>query len=171
MNADLMAEGKYLNQIKDSTWISYGENNIKVEEGSYITGRRFGSWRTFYSNGQIAEDIFFENDLENGSYKVFYEDGNIKQEATYESGFLEGLSTNYDASGNKTLKGMYVKGSRDGRWIYYKELLEVDKVLEYDKGRLLNPEAEIIIEDSDKFRSNVKDVLEYDDLKGKIKYD
>lgn len=170
-NGDMMAAGKYVNEIKDSVWVAYGEDNVVVEKGGYIGGKKYGPWKTYYRNGQVAEEIFFENDLENGSLKIYFEDGSIKQEATYKDGFLEGLSTFYDVSGNKTLKGKYVKGARDGRWIYYKELLEVEKVLEYDKGRLLNPEAEQLIDDSEEFQQNKKDVLEFEDLNGRIKYE
>jgi antitoxin component YwqK of YwqJK toxin-antitoxin module len=157
-NGDLMASGKYVNQKKDSVWISYGEDNVVVEKGGFINGKKYGSWKTFYKSGQVAEEQFLENDLENGPLKIYFEDGSLKQEAIYKDGFLEGLSTFYDPAGNKTLKGKYVKGARDGRWIYYKELLEVEKVLEYDKGRLLNPEVENLIDDSTLKLAEVREV-------------
>jgi antitoxin component YwqK of YwqJK toxin-antitoxin module len=169
---DLMATGKYTNQKKDSVWTSFGAGNVKVEQGGYIAGKKYGIWRTFYPNGQVAEEVTIVNDLENGPYKSYFIDGTLKQEGTYENGLLEGLSEFYDANGNKILKGKYYRGSRDGRWIYYKELLKVDKVLEYDKGQLLNPEALDTLEnDSEEYRNNIKDYLEFEDLKGKIKYE
>jgi|GEM_PF-1004137 len=172
-NKKLMAEGVIRDRKKDSVWSTYSENGLMIQKGGYISAKKYGVWNTYHDNGNISEATEFVNDVENGKQAIYFPDGSIRQECNYEQGVLEGLSTFYDADGNKILKGLYYHGSRDGRWIYYGERLKVEKVLEYDKGRLLNPEdAEgIMQDDSEMFRSNRKDVLEPEDLRKRIKYD
>ncbi len=169
---EMLAEGRYTNNKKEGMWISYGAKNIKVEQGTFLDGKKYGPWKTFYEDGTVSMEVYFENDLEQGPVKYYYLDGKLKQEANYRDGFLDGLSTNYDSQGKKVLKGIYYKGARDGRWIYYDDQQNMETVLEYDKGELLNPDALKEIDyESDQYRGNVKDVLEFEDLRGRIKYD
>jgi len=171
-NGEPMAEGKYINQLKEGTWITYGTGGVKVEEGSYLAGKKYGTWRTFYPSGKIAEEVSLENDLEEGALKVYFEDGTLKQEAFYKGGFLEGKSTFYNPEGKEILSGAYFKSSRNGDWVYYSDSLQTKTILKYDKGILLNPEAvELLPDDSDLYKNNVKDELEFEDLNGKIKYE
>jgi antitoxin component YwqK of YwqJK toxin-antitoxin module len=171
-NGDLMAKGKYIDRQKEGIWVTYGDKEVIVEKGSYLAGKKYGAWKTFYPSGKIAEEIVLENDLEEGPLRVYFDDGTLKQEATYSKGFLEGRSVFYNPEGKKILSGNYYKSSRDGDWIYFDDSLNIENVLKYDKGKLLNPEAEELIEDdADLFKDNVKDELEFEDLKGKIKYE
>tara|TARA_B100001109_G_C18864333_1_gene476052 strand:- start:8099 stop:8926 length:828 start_codon:yes stop_codon:yes gene_type:complete len=168
-----MAEGWYLDQKKDSTWKTFGANETILSEGAYYQGEKYGLWKTYYPNGVLAEELYFQNDYEHGPMKTYFDNGKLKQEANFENGFLNGLSIQYDPQGKKIIKGIYYKGARDKNWVYYKDL-EVDKVLEYDKGKLLNPE---VLPETDgdslmnSIRNNRKDYLEFEDLRGKIKYE
>lgn len=171
-SGDLMAEGKYINQKKDGLWISYGGSNIKLEEGAYVSGLKEGEWKTYFASGLVSAVSQYENDLQIGEYKSYYENGKLKQESLYANGKLHGLSTFYKSTGKKYLKGIYLNGMRDKRWIYYEDNMKVEKVLEYQEGVLLNPELlDTINYDSDPYKQNIKDVLEFDDLRGKIKYE
>lgn len=166
-----MAEGKYINQLKDSIWTSYGAGNKKVEEGAYLNGKRYGWWKTYHLNGRVADEIYFESDLEQDVYKTYYDDGTLKQEAIYVDGFLNGLTTYYNPSGKKVLKGIYKNGVRDKRWIFYTEDMKIRKVLLYENGKLTNPEDLEKLEDTEEFKQNKKDFLEFEDLRGKIRYE
>ncbi|MBD98942.1 MAG: hypothetical protein CMO34_03790 [Verrucomicrobia bacterium] len=172
-NGNIMATGLLVDRKKDSIWNTYSPSGDILEKGAYISGKKYGNWITYFENGQVSEEMFFENDMEEGPFKVYYPDGSLRQEANYVNGFLEGLATFYDAQGNKILKGKYYRGSRNGRWIYYKERLEVEKVLEYDKGNLLNPmeNEDLMEDDTDQYKNNRKDFLEFEDLKKRISYD
>jgi len=172
-NGNIMAEGLLIDRKKDSIWNTYTTSAKLLEKGAYISGKKYGNWQTYFENGQVSEEMFFENDLEEGSFKVYFSDGSLRQEANYVNGFLEGLASFFDAQGNKILKGKYYRGARDGRWIYYKEKLEVEKVLEYDKGKLLNHggDENLMKDDTEQYKNNRKDYLEFEDLKKRISYD
>ncbi len=166
---ELMAEGKYINQKKDSIWQTYGAKGRLVTKGAYTNGAKKGLWETYYDKGNVAEKIYYDNDIEIGDLKTYYENGQVLEETQYKNGFLEGLTTFYDENGNKLLKGIYKKGVRDGFWIYYNSDGTVDKKVEYINGKVKgkNPNT---IEIPEELKNNRKDYLEFDDLRGKIKY-
>lgn len=171
---DKMAEGWYFDQQKDSLWKTYGADEILLSKGAYYQGKKYGLWRTYYFNGNLAEELYYQDDYEHGPLKTYYDDGSLKQEAIFEKGFFNGLSTTYNPQGKKVVKGIYYKGARDKNWIYYDDNQDVKRVLEYDKGELLNPEVlKGINQDSllNSVKNNKKDFLEFEDLRGKIKYE
>ncbi|NBG66360.1 toxin-antitoxin system YwqK family antitoxin [Acidiluteibacter ferrifornacis] len=166
---DIMAEGKYFQQKKDSVWKTYGAEGVLVTKGGYIHGARTGKWETYFANGNVAEMVQYRNDIEVDEYKAYYENGNLKEETQFENGFKEGLTTFYDEDGNKLLKGFYKKSMRNGKWIYYKPNGTVDKIVEYENGKAKdNPNN---LEVPEVVKSQRKEVLELEDLKGRIKYD
>ena len=167
-----LAKGKYINQKKDSTWLTYGAKNKVVEQGDYDIGKKTGIWKNFYLSGATSAEVNYYNNIKEGSYILYFENGKVKEESTFARGKLNGLSTLYDSQGKKILKGIYKNGGRDKRWIYYNGKQQVDKVLLYENGKLMNPEElDKIEEDLEKYKSNRKDVLEFEDLRGRISYE
>jgi antitoxin component YwqK of YwqJK toxin-antitoxin module len=168
-----LAEGDYLNQKKSGTWTTYGANEIKLTQGGFINGLKSGKWYTFYENGQISEELNFERDFEEGEAIYYYPDGTVKEKSHFEHGFKHGLATFYNSRGQQERKGMYYRNVRDGKWLEYDERQKIIDTVLYDKGELVNPEEdEVFLEDDgSEFRSNRKDHLEFEDLKGKIEYE
>lgn len=168
-----MAEGWYFKQEKDSLWRTFGANEVLLSEGKYYDGKKYGRWRTYYPNGRLAEEKFFDQDIEVGDLKVFFDNGKLRQTGFYKNGFLDGPTIFFSPEGDTLIKGYYYKGSRDKNWTYFKNK-KIDRVLQYDKGKLLNPEALPSLpqnEKEDSLRQNVKDELEFEDLNGTIKYE
>lgn len=169
---EIMAIGKYTNREKDSIWTSYGAKNIMVEKGNYIQGKKDGIWETYYASGAVSGNITYVNDVKHGDYILFFENGEVKEKSTFINGKLEGTSVIYDSKGNKILEGVYKTGKRDLNWIYYNEEEEVVKTLIYKNGALTNPEdLNNILDNIEEYEDNRKDVLEFEDLRGTIKYE
>lgn len=171
-NGDKMAEGKYNNQKKEGLWKTYGANEVLLSEGSYVSGKKYGMWKTYHRNGQVAKEVMIVNDLEQGPSKEYFEDGQLKEEATYKDGFKEGITVVYTTKGDTAVVGSYYKDARDGVWRYYDENNKLEKVIEYDKGKLLTPETgDGEVESMEEFKDNRKNRLEFEDLRGPIKYE
>ena len=167
-----LAEGKYINKQKDSTWLTYGEANKIVEKGMYVMGQKQGVWQTYFQNGEVSAEMNYKDDLKDGPYRIFYEDGTVKDSSNFKAGRMHGLTIIYDTEGGKIVEGNYKEGKRHQDWLYYGEDKKVEKVLKYEEGKLLNPEdLKTILDDLDKFSGNRKDVLEFEDLRGTINYE
>lgn len=169
---DTLAKGHYLNQKKEGVWKSYGENSVLVREGLYINEKRNGKWTTYYANGKVSEEIHYKDDIENGSLKTYFSNGQINMDAFYLDGVLHGQVTFYNEEGKKEQEGDYKEGLRDGKWLVYDKNELVIKLFEYDNGKLLNPEDKDKIDyNKEEFKSQKKDYLEFDDIRGKIQYE
>jgi|SRR5690554_1013695 len=167
-----MAEGDYVDQKRSGGWKTYGANEVLVEEGSYISGRKFGDWKIYYANGNVLNEVYMENDLEKGVKKHYFPTGELKKEELYKDGIRKGATTLFSIDGDTIVKGNFEKDVRHGKWYFYNDNGELDKVLEFDMGKLLNrDEIEDIYSDPGEDLRNVKDELDFEDLKGKIRYE
>ena len=171
-SGEKLAQGKYIDKLKDSVWITFGSENRIVEMGSYSQGKKEGKWVTFYETGEVSVEINFEDNLKDGLYRMFYENGQLKDSSNFKEGKLHGYSVIYNSQGKKVLQGVYNRSKRDKNWVYYGENQKVDKVLKYIDGQLMNPEdLKVILEDAEEFKGNRKDILEFEDLRGTISYE
>ena len=144
-NGNLMAEGKYLGQKKDSIWNYYSQwdKNLLVSREFYNKTRKDSIWITYFPDGDTAELIRYENDLKQGPWLQFFESGTTKLEAVYEDGDLEGKMTVYFPDGNVNVEGSYHNGMKEGTWLYYTEKGEIRKEEFYANGHLMFSETYI----------------------------
>ncbi|MEQ9218773.1 MAG: membrane-binding protein [Cyclobacteriaceae bacterium] len=155
-SGSLQAEGYYLNNLSDSTWIFYFENGQKKAEGKYSQGKQTGKWRYYFERGNLrAEGImkedtkhgawtfYFENgsekssgvyykDQKEGIWNYFYEDGIVKAQAFYERG--TGNYKEFYPSGAVKNEGKNIEEKSVGRWRYYYESGELEAEGEYFGG-------------------------------------
>lgn len=115
----LMAEGKYVNEKKDSTWKFYDAPNALVSEESYKNGKKDGVEKNYHQNGMLTEEKTWKDSILNGPWKQYYDDGSIKTEGTYNSGFLEGEIKYYYPGKIISTVGHYQHSIKHGKWIYY----------------------------------------------------
>ncbi len=118
-----MAEGKYINQKKDSVWNFFSEFDGKlISEETYKKGELNGISKTFYpESGNVAESIKYKNGLKQGDIKKYFPEGSIMTEGFYKNNLLDGDFTLYFPEGNIQLKGKYLKGQQIGNWQYFDE--------------------------------------------------
>ena len=169
---DTLAKGEYLKQKKNGMWLTYGDKGLVLTKTYYREGKKNGAEVTLYPDGEPAKVVNYKDDIENGPYQTFYEGGQLKQDAFFLNGARHGQITFYREDGKKDQEGEYVEGQRDGKWLIYNEHELVVTLLKYENGVLLNPEdAPEGDYDKEKFRNQRKDRLEFDDLRGGIRYD
>ncbi len=169
---DTLAKGFYVNQKKNGVWMSYGAKSVPVERGAYKDDKKHGKWTIYYPTGVISEEIHYKEGIEDGPYKTYFENGQIRQDAFYLNGAWHGQMTYYAENGKKEEEGEYKQNLRDGKWIVYDKNELVVKIYEYENGKLLNPDKEDSSEyNTEEFRNQRKDQLEFEDLRGRIKYE
>mgnify|MGYP001344887571 CR=1 FL=1 len=115
--------GKFIDFYYDSTIIA---------EGNYINGVKDGLFKIFYLNGKTKESGFYKNGIRTGIWEYWYENESIKQKINFsdetpkvidfwdEKGKKrvnngEGYYSQ-PISGSSTLEGKIVKGNQDGKW-------------------------------------------------------
>lgn len=116
----LMAEGKYVNEKKDSIWNYYTldakQDSEIISVEAYKNGIKDGMWKTFYPGGKLFDTKIYKNDILDGPWLQYFEDNTPRTKGTYVKGQLEGLATYYGPDGKKVAEGRFVKGVRHGVW-------------------------------------------------------
>ena len=140
-NGRRMAEGLYVNEIRDSTWKFYSEfDNSLVSEEFYEDGKKEGISKTFYPDGVVAERSTWRNGVRSGVWEQFYTDGKLKLKCAFLDDQKDGPLKTYHMSGRIWLTGQYIKGDADGTWTYITDKGEIETKEYYSKGRLVKTE-------------------------------
>lgn len=117
-----MAEGKYIDQERDSIWTFYSEEGVLTSKESYEDGDKEGMTEIYYSDGSISERMMFKNDLKNGLWEQYFNNGNPKLKAYVVDGVkYDGKYTTYYPDGIKLQEGQYVDGKKESSWYLFNE--------------------------------------------------
>ena len=115
----LMAEGKYVNEKRDSIWKFYNAPNSLVSEESFKKGKKDGLEKNFNGKGKLLEEKSWKDSILNGPWKKYYEDGTVQQEGVYVGGFLDGDMKYYYPNKVPAVIGHYQHSLKSGKWMYY----------------------------------------------------
>ncbi|HTB31168.1 MAG TPA: hypothetical protein VK808_04030 [Bacteroidia bacterium] len=133
----LWAEGKYVNEKRDSIWKFYDDVQRMVLKNQYKNGKREGKSVIFYKSGNTLEVKNYKNDLEEGPFQQYFDEGGLKEEGTYLHGKLVDTLFIYDIDGYINIKGKYVNDMKEGNWIFYVNHEPKDTLI-YHQGKCLN---------------------------------
>ncbi len=162
-NGQLISQGIYINQKKDSIWSNYAPSGRISFKETYKNGKLNGKKTIFYVPESIEDKsqlvAVIENyvdDVLHGDYFEYFDDGSVKCTGKYEKGKKIGKFTTNHASGVKMIVENYKYGTLHG-WSYgfdeagkqlgkryYKkgeELTgkELDKWIKYCKEKNIDP--------------------------------
>lgn len=137
------AEGKYINQEKDSTWnyYSFYNDRLTIKE-DWKMGEKHGFTKKYYDDGKVAEITEWENGLKHGIWEQYYENNQLRLKTIYKEGKRDGDFMSYSPGGLPFIKGQYSDGLMDSTWIYYDEQGNPDITIEFEKG-VQQPNAEL----------------------------
>lgn len=123
-NGKIMAQGKYINKVKDSTWNYYlnEASNPMISTETYSNGLLNGESITYYSeSGDPAEIIEYKDDKKHGKLIKYFPDGLLMTESYYEDGQPHGQFLHYHPDGKLQIRGNYYKGIQSDNWEYFDE--------------------------------------------------
>lgn len=140
----MVAEGKYVDQKKDSTWVFYNQEGKVLSEETYLMGKKNGVFKVYYSNGQIAEEKSWKNGLANGPWKKYFEDGQVKYAGQCVNDKVEGVVTFYHITGKVNATGTYKNDLKDGEWKYFKEDGKLQRTDKYIDGKMMATDKDYI---------------------------
>lgn len=113
-----MAEGKYINEIKDSIWLYYDESGVLISKDVYAMGKRNGKCFVYYPDGKVSEEKHYKLDVEHGPFKEYFDGKTVKAEGYFADGKKEGKVSYYFPNGIAAATGFFKNGLKNGPWIY-----------------------------------------------------
>ncbi len=143
-NRQVMSEGMYLDQRRDSLWINYNPQGYRVSMEKYRDGKLNGKKVMFYIQNQIERgelkvlsETVYSDSLKSGPYLEYFSSGTLKKRGAYENDKEVGIWTTFDVNGMPVQVCQYKKGLKHG-WVYrYKSDSEVVATSLYRRGVLL----------------------------------
>jgi len=131
----LISVGNYnLNNLKDSIWDFYGQNNLNEKNIIYYNGIEVCSitkdpklFQSPYSNAKTR--IFYYSSDSSRNYCELNSEGKIIAQWF----FINGITTEFSYQNNGLLghTGTSINGIKENCWIYYKESGAIDKLIIY----------------------------------------
>ena len=135
------AEGLYIDQKKDSTWMFYNEKGQVIMQESYEMGKRDGRSVKFFPNADTSHVTTWQDGKKHGIYKAFFPNGRLKLRAHYKEDELQGNFTIFFPNGFKEIIGSYRNNLRHGKWIYMENRTDTARVVQYQDGEPGNEQA------------------------------
>ncbi len=131
----MMAEGRYLDQKKDSVWRSYDEVGKLKGVDTYVNDKRNGRSVIYHPNGAVSEETTYVDDERHGTWKQFYPSGTLMASGTFENGERVGEYLKNYPNGNMWVKGQYINGFKESTWLYGNEDGSLGQMVVYRRGK------------------------------------
>lgn len=150
-NGIIKAEGKYVNEKRDSLWRFYkGGQLSRVDE--YVDGELNGKSISYFDNGRPAVIGFYSDGVQDSIQLDFSKNGKLIEETSYKNNKKNGPFTSYYINGKKELEGVYFNDEFDDTLKSYNDDGSLRMVVEFENG----------LEVSKRYVNSVNDVY-YDD--------
>ena len=141
-NGKKLAEGRYVDKEKDSTWVYYNSYGKIQSIENWIGGKKHGVEIIFLASGDTSEVKYWKNDQQHGPWRQYYDNGTYKMKARMVDHEFEGEVTYFFKSGKKNIKGRYVNGFREGTWYHYHEDGSIEMQVLYRNGEVVKEKRE-----------------------------
>jgi len=136
----LRAEGNYKNQLRDGLWSYYSEKKLPIYRIRYTDGLVDGEAFRFDANGSPLEQTRWIRNKLDGLQVIYFPDQKPQAMINYRDGTIHGPYQLLYPDGKPEVQGFYDAGLKTGRWEYFLPNGDHDYILEFEKGKLLNPE-------------------------------
>ena len=144
-NKEMMSEGMYKEQKRDSIWINYNNIGQTISLEKYRDGKLEGNKILFYLRDQlergeikVLSQTLYEDSIKNGPYREFFSSGKIKQTGQYENDKPIGKWQRYSANGYMDQSVRYKYGEKHGWAMDYNDKGEIVNRSLYFKGNILS---------------------------------
>lgn len=136
MGGKRMAEGKYIQEIRDSVWIYYDEAGVLISRENFKMGKKDGTSYVYFPDGTVSEERVYKDDIQDGPFKQYFDGKKIKGFGNYSNGQLEGKVGYYYPNGVEVATGYYKNGHKNGVWIYREQDGKIKEKELYKNGKL-----------------------------------
>ena len=106
------------------------DNNLAYFEGKLFNG----TCNTMYGDTALWKTTTYKRGVVIKEIGYYIPGGELEYVGYKKSGHIHGDFENFHKNGNIKMRGTFIKGYREGEWIYYNEKGEVDNKISFEKG-------------------------------------
>ena len=130
--------GKYVDDMKDGSWVMYHPGNIIGAVEVYKNGKKNGVSLAMDRTGALTKEEHYIDDKLNGPVRN-YKGGRVSFEAFYKDGILSGMRKSYYETGTIREESFFVDGKREGVAKWYNMDGKVNSEYNYKNDNLQGP--------------------------------
>jgi antitoxin component YwqK of YwqJK toxin-antitoxin module len=98
-----------MKKIKNGKWKEFNKHAVLVAEGEYVNGLKQGTWREYYDDtGALLIEENYKNGIPHGRYRSFHPNGQLCGEGEFINGLREGYFRLYDEQGTNIRNLLFV---------------------------------------------------------------
>ena len=131
-NGELSTRHEYEKGLKNGIFVAWYDNRNKKQAGTFINDSKNGMMSYWYDNGQIWMQENYDMGKKHGLMIGWYKNGEKSIQQNWKNDSKNGSHLMWYSNGVKKEEGMMIDGKEFGRWIYYADDGNVEKVLDHD---------------------------------------
>ena len=144
-NKEVMSEGFYLDQLRDSLWLNYDRNGLTLSAENFKKGKLNGKRVVFYLRNQIERgelkilsETFYKDSIKDGPFYSFFSSEKLKEQGQYKLDVKDGIWKRYSSDGYLSSLSRYKKGKLHGWSEFYDAEGNLTGRVLYQNGERLN---------------------------------
>ena len=144
-NKEVMSEGFYLDQLRDSLWLNYDRNGLTLSAENFKKGKLNGKRVVFYLRNQIERgelkilsETFYKDSIKDGPFYSFFSSEKLKEQGQYKLDVKDGIWKSYSSDGYLSSLSRYKKGKLHGWSEFYDAEGNLTGRILYQNGERLN---------------------------------
>lgn len=148
-NGVIEEDSEWKNGKRTGTTLNYYESSeisIKTTGVSENKGKMTGYINYFYKSGVLSEEGQVIDDSKEGVWKVYHENGKLMSYENWKNNAMIDSSFGYFSNGNLKMKGFWVDGIQEGKWMFYDSisgefdgyLIYLNGIPQFDQSKTLN---------------------------------
>ena len=144
-NKEVMSEGFYLDQLRDSLWLNYDRNGLTLSAENFKKGKLNGKRVVFYLRNQIERgelkilsETFYKDSIKDGPFYSFFSSEKLKEQGQYKLDVKDGIWKSYSSDGYLSSLSRYKKGKLHGWSEFYDAEGNLTGRVLYQNGERLN---------------------------------
>ena len=131
-NGKISTRHEYEKGLKNGIFVAWYDNGNKKQSGTFINDSKNGIMSYWYNNGQKWMQENYEMGKRHGLMIGWYKNGKKSIQQNWKNDRKNGSHLMWFSNGAKKEEGIMSDGEEVGRWIYYIDDGNVDKVLDHD---------------------------------------
>lgn len=157
-NGEKKSEGLHRRGLRQGKWCFWHDNGKHHTDGLYVDDKAEGHWQYWFETGELQSEGDYRNGSNHGKWTYYHRFGGVRLRENYVEGELVSVEEYYQPGmikfkldlvkgvgegivygmdGKEILKGMMVKGFREGVWTRF-FANGTSMIIHYEKGEVVS---------------------------------
>lgn len=101
----------------DGPFSAFNKKNKVIQKGRYLNNKKTGTWLSYADDGRLIDSAFYKNGFIYGLSLTWYQNGPVQDSLLFEENG-KGNCRSYWPDGTPKATGNFINGKKEGQWTY-----------------------------------------------------